>query len=292
MIIPYPIISAIELQNEEFVGLGAIEITSVPHISILQKRYSTTPNIYTEYKQDMARLLSEVFQNYKLTYNKNGGFKDISLELLWLTEEVKNQPYKASIKLYLIIRAIDDIEKEIENTINSLLRICKATLDLEKYEYKSISFDDLSLCIHKINDQSINAIVKEERIENLQNQLLPACFSFGRLPITENDLSRIVNALIDHPNCAVSFQLMPITYSAEEMDVIGKMTQALDTLNKGVMEQGVGNISFALAEKHAEVYKYYSKNKNAALFTFNILVFGSSHAVNAISTKNLWAAEH
>ncbi|MCL2223209.1 MAG: hypothetical protein FWC20_11315, partial [Oscillospiraceae bacterium] len=53
------------LTNGERIGLGAVEITAVPHLSILQKRFSETANIDTEYKQDMARLLSEVFQNYK-----------------------------------------------------------------------------------------------------------------------------------------------------------------------------------------------------------------------------------
>ena len=75
-------ISIVELSNGESVGLGALEITTIPHISILQKRYSTTPNIDTEYKQDMARLLSEIFQNYKLNFSKHGRFKDVSLEFL------------------------------------------------------------------------------------------------------------------------------------------------------------------------------------------------------------------
>jgi len=279
------IISSLPLATDEIAGFGAIEILSIPHVSILQKRFSVTPNIDAEYKQDMARLLSELFQSYKLNHITGGCFKDIALELLWCTEEVKNQPYKANIKLYLIIRAIGDSVKETENTISSLLRICRATLDLEKYEYRGISFDDLTPRIQKIDDTNICAIVKEERIENLQNQILPSCFSFDRLSITETDLSRIVNALTDQPNCAISFQLMPTTYSAEEVDVVGKMTQALDTLNKGLMEQGVGNISFTLAEKQAEVYKYYSKNRNTALYTFNILVFGSSDAVSTISAR-------
>ena len=58
-------ISIVDLANGERVGLAAIEITTIPHLSILQKRFATTANIDTEYKQNMARLLSEVFQNYK-----------------------------------------------------------------------------------------------------------------------------------------------------------------------------------------------------------------------------------
>jgi hypothetical protein len=279
------ITSTVELQSGETLGLGAIEITSIPHASILQKRYSVTPNIDAEYKQDMARLLSELFQSYKHNFIAGGCYKDIALELLWCTEEVKNQPYKANIKLYLIVRAIDDSVKAVENAISSFLRICRATLDLDKYEYRGISFGDLAPRIQNIDDTSICAIVKEERIENLQNQILPSCYSFDRISPAETDLSRIVNALTDQPNCAITFQVMPTTYTAEEVDVIGKMTQALDTLNKGIMEQGVGNISFTLAEKQAEVYKYYSKNRNTALFTFNILVFGSSDAVSTISAR-------
>lgn len=278
-------VSVVELNDGELVGLGAVEITSVPHVSILQKRFSTTPNIDTEYKQDMARLLSEVFQNHKLHDARNGGFKDISLEMLWCTKEVVNQPFKAEIRLFLIVRAIDGARQKVEATVDSLLQICTATLEFGKYELRRVPFEELAQSVRAIGDESINAIVKEERIENLQNPILPSCYSFDRLPITENDLGRIVNTLIDHPNCGVSFQLIPSVYSPVEVEAIGKTAQALETLVKGVLDQGVGNISFTLAEQHADVYRYYSRNRGGALFTFNILVFGSSRAVNVISTR-------
>ena len=278
------IISIIELANGERAGLGAVEITSVPHLSILQKRFSAVANIDTEYKQDMARLLSEVFQNYK---NASVGCKDISLEILWSTHEVKNQPYKASISLHLIIRAIGDNDVDIENAIISLMRICKATLDFGKYDYRDADVNDLTSIVQKINSQSVKAVVKSEGLENLQNNMLPFCFAFDRIPVTENDLSRIVGSLIEYPDCAVSFQLIPVTYSVEEVASVDSSAQMLDTLSKGVMDQGVGNISFALAEKHAEVYKYYSRNKNTAQFAFNVLVYGAPNETNAIATRIL-----
>lgn len=280
-------IATAELQSNEFVGLGAIEIITIPHVSILQKRYAATPSVEIEYKQDMGRLLSEIFQNYKVKYAANGGFNDISLELLWCTEAVQNQPYKANIRLFLIIRSIDSDKETIETTISALMKICRATLDLEKYEYKAVDYNEIISYIRKIDDRNITAIVKEERLENLQNQILPYCFSYDRLPMAEDDLSRIVNTLIDYPNSAVSFQLIPTVYSQEEQDIIGQMTQALDTLSKGIADQGVGNISFALAEKHAETYKYYSRNRNTSLFAFNVLVYGSTSAASAISTRIL-----
>lgn len=278
------IVSITELANGERIGLGAVEITTVPHLSILQKRFIPSANIDTEYKQDMARLLSEIFQNYK---NTSGGCQDISLEILWSTQEVKNQPYKASISLHIIIRAIGSNNKDIENTITSLIRICKATLDFLKYDYRDTDIDDLASRIRRINSKSVRAVVKNESLEALHNSLLPYCFAFDRIPVTENDLSRIVTSLIDYPDCAVSFQLIPVTYSFEEASAVDLTAQMLNTLSRGVIDQGVGSISFALASKHAETYKYYSSNKNSAQFAFNILVYGMPDETNSIATRIL-----
>jgi hypothetical protein len=278
-------VSCVELANNEQVGLSIIEITSIPHFSILQKRFPSFANLDVEHKHDMSTLLAEVFQNYK--NNSNGIFNDVALEILWLSEEVKNQPFKAAIKLYLIARAIGQSEKNVENAVAILMRICKATLDFGKYEFNEISYSQLQPKIAKVGSNNVSAVVKTETLENLQNGLMPVCFAYERLPVTDNDLGRIVNTLKNYPDCAVSFQLIPTLYSNEELFEIDRATQMLDTLTKGVADQSVGNISFALAEKPSDTYRYYSKNKNTALFAFNILIYGSDYAVNDISTRIL-----
>ena len=277
-------ISFAALANGEKIGLGVVEITAIPHISILQKRFSAVSNIDTEYKQDMARLLTEVYQNYKSAVSN---YQEVSLEILWTTQEVKNQPYKASVSLHIIIRTIGNNEADIENTITSIMRICKSTLDFGKYNYKDIDITELMSRVQKVSNESVKAVVKSEGIENLQNSMLPFCFAYDKLPETENDMSRIVSSLIDYPDCAVSFQLLPTAYSADEIAAIDSTAQMLDTLSKGVVEQGMGNISFALADKHAETYKYYSRNKNTAQFVYNILVYGPQNATNSIATRIL-----
>jgi hypothetical protein len=284
---PEPIVSTVELQSGEKVGLCAVEVTSIPHLSILQKRFAQTPNIDAEYKQDMARLLSELYQSCKLHGLRADSSSEISLELLFSTEEARNQPYKGHIRLHLIIRAIDQSEHAVVATISSLLRICSAALDFGKYEYEVVSLEKLTSSVAGIDDSCVVALVKEEQIKNLQNQVLPSCYFFRRLPITANDLSRIVNALTDHPNAAISIQLIPTSYSSEEAAAVDRMAQALATLKKGLMGPAGAQLSFSLAEEAADVYQYYSSNKNAALFAFNILVFGSAEAVDTISARVL-----
>lgn len=278
-------ISTESLTNGEQIALGIIEVTSVPHISIIDDTQNAIVEVTEHYKTEMGSLLNEIFQSYKTASMSVGYSKDIALELMWATTEVKNQPYKAQIRMFVLVRAIDADVRTAKETVASLLKLIRSTLSLQRYDFKDLSYTDILPIISKTSDSSIKAIVKEEKTENLQNQLLPYCYSFDRIPLSNNDLSRIVNTLIDYPDCIVTMQLIPTVLDGTEIMELDRITQMLETLSKGVMDQGVGNISFTLAEKHAETYRYYSEHKNSAFFSFNIVVYGDNAAVSSISSK-------
>lgn len=282
---PLNCISTESLTNGEIIALDALEIVSIPHISIIDERENAITEIIEKYKNEMSSMLGEVYQAYKSMSYANSYSKDISLELLWTTQAVQNQPYNAQIRLFVVIRAIDNDTNSATQAVSSLIKLCESTLSLQKYETIEIKYSTLAESVLHINDTNIKAIVKEEKAENLQNQLLPFCYAYDRIPVSNNDLSRIVNVLIDYPNCAVSMQLIPTSYEMGEAAEIDRITQALDTLSKGVMDQGIGNVSFALAEKHADVYRYYSGNKTSALFAFNVLIYGDNTAISNVSSR-------
>jgi len=278
-------VSTEKLTSGEVISLASLEVTSVPHISIIDDNPNAAAEVLLRYKNEFNGLLKEIYQTYKTMSISAGYSKDISVELLWKTTEVKNQPFKASIRLFIVVRAIDNNEDSAMKSVESLIKLCQSTLALQKYEYKTLSYDELSPVVKSVVDTNIRAIVKEEKAENLQNQLLPFCFSYDRLPISDGDLSRVVNALIDYPDSAISMQLIPVTFDGGEASEVDRITQALETLSKGVMDQGIGNVSFALAEKHAANYRYYSDNKTKELFCYNILVYGSNEAVSNLSSR-------
>ena len=278
-------ISTESLTNGELVSLGCIEITSIPHVSIIDDANGDTTHIVEKYKNEFGSLLDEIFQTYKSQLLSQDYARDISVELLWKTTAVVNQPYNANIRLFIIVRVIDIVEQSAVTAVASIIKLIESTLALQKYEYEDVPYPALRQVISSINDSRINAIVKEEAAEDLQNQLLPYCYSYDRFPHTSNDLSRIVNALIDYPDCAVSLQLIPTTYSSNEAVEVDRITQSLDILSKGVMDHGIGTISFTLAQKHAGVYRYYSDSKASALFAFNILVYGDEAAAANITSK-------
>jgi hypothetical protein len=116
-------VSTVLLSSNETVGLGAIEITSIPDISILTPQPETAAEqVMADYKRDMANLLTEIYQQYKALNASVGANSDLSIECLWTTQAVKNQPYKAEIKLYLIARAIDVDKNALENTLDAALQ--------------------------------------------------------------------------------------------------------------------------------------------------------------------------
>lgn len=278
-------ISVEKLTDGESIALGAIEILSIPHISIIDERENAISEVLTTYKAEMGSLLNEFFQTYKTLSYEARRSKDLSIELLWTTHAVQNQTFNAKIRLFLVVRSIDDSAEQAKASVETVMKFCHSTLTLQKYDFSELSYPEFSKVISSVDDSNIRAIVKEEKVEALQNNIFPYCYAFDRIPVSSSDLSRIVQVLTDYPGCAVSMQLIPTTFSADETSELDRITQALDTLHKGVMEQGVGNISFALAEKHAETYKYYSQHKNAALFSFNILIYGSSAAISNISNR-------
>ena len=130
-----------------------------------------------------------------------------------MTEPVTNQPYKAKIRIFIISRAINYSETSTNEMVDRVLSSCEAALKLHKYGTQKISIGALETAMERIEDQAIRALVKDEHIEIMQNEMLPSCYAVDRLEASAHDLSSIVNSLIEHPYCAVSFQLTPTRFT-------------------------------------------------------------------------------
>lgn len=277
-------IRSLETNNGEFISVSALEVISIPNISILKDDYAPTADIENEIKSGIGNLLSEIYQSFR-SYSATNNAAEVSLESLWLTEPVVNQPYKAKIRIFIISRAINSSLSSSNEMVERLLLSCEAALKLHKFGTQKVELNVLEDAISHVQTQSVRALVKDEHIEILQNEMLPSCYSIDKLEASAHDLGSIVNSLIDHPYCAVSFQLTPTRFTFEENGAIAQMAQILDTLSKGVMTQGIGNVSITAAEALSPVYKYYQSSKNNALFTYGILIYGDLRSVEDITSK-------
>lgn len=276
----------IQINSGEYIGMRILTIKSIPHISILPENKAPQEHI-EQYAQDMANLLSEIYQQYKELYRQTGQNPDIAIELNWVTEAVANQPYKAKIHLFMLLRSIHTVQQQAEETLQVLLGLMKATLDSNKYEYEERSVADYYNKFSTVNNGGCQAVVKEERMEYLQNSYIPACYAYDKLPTNYQDLGRIANILIMHPGCAVSFQLIPTYYNNDELTELSRLTQSINMLSQGINDRQIGNVSFTSAEHISLLYKYYSENKNRPLFLYNIIIYGEYQSLSAVSTRVL-----
>lgn len=270
--------------GRESVGLGIVEITSIPHVNIIGSE-NNLDTIIIRYRQEFSGLLSQLYQQYKGFRSISGQSHELSFELLWLSLPVQNQPYRARMRLFLIIRAIDATAELVANEVSSCIRISLATLDSLKYDISSVDFQEFQPILAQIQDTSVRALVKEAQLVNLQNAIIPLCYTYDRFADNRQDLSLISNILKDSPNCAVSFLLIPTEYAQGESFVIDRTMQVLSMLGKGVMEQGIGYISNPLVKKPAVTYSYYSQHQKDALFLFSIVMYGDPKAIVNISSS-------
>lgn len=273
-----------EISSGEYVGVCSIEITPIPDISIISSGYQDHTDIEKEYMNNFSSLASEVFQNYKYIISQNSN-AEISMELLWVTEPVNNQPYKAKIRPFLVIRAISGDQSSAQAIIEQIYSLYESSLKLQKYGFEEIEFTRLTEIISGVQIEDGIAIVKDEREENLNTQFLSAVYSIDVFDSYAHDMSSIMNELTEQPYSMLSIQLFPTQLTVEEKTEIARIAQILDTLNKGVMTQGVGNVSISAAGRLAEIYKYYQTVSAGAMFGYNIIVAGSYGNTDKLASK-------
>lgn len=277
----------LRINSGELIGIKVLNVKSIPHISILTDELSPDgqAQAIAAAAMNMSGLLNEVYQLYKEWYSVSSVNPDVSLELTWATRPVANQPFKACIDLYVVIRAINRDERVMEQWINDLGVLVSTALGTDRYETAECRPEEYFSCLARCNKDGACAIVREERLEDMQNQYLPAAYTFDLFPRDYPDLGRIANILIDNPDCALSIQVIPTYYSNEELTELNRLNQVVSMLSSGVAERSVGTMSISAADKVSELYKYYSDNKSRALFNFNIMVYGNSRSQTGISSR-------
>ena len=279
------LISIANLANGEHVALGCIEVKAVPHYRVLDDSAVAADTVIERCVREDIDCLSEIHQLYKPSLSGSQHGCDLSVELLWTTHRVSGQPYKATIRLFLVARAISRDASDARALVDDALSCLRATLSSQRYDMSTIDYGSLSEVISTIESSSIRAVVREERLSNLQNSILPACLVFDRLQSTLDDLSRIVLALSEHPSCALAIHLIPTTLSSSEAMGVDSLTQSLGMLAGGVQDRYAGNVSFALAKGAAETYEHYSQRKTAPLFLANVVIYGDKESAAALTSR-------
>ena len=274
-----------ELENEEYNGIDIIEITEIPDISILAKDTTEEREYVQKHKKEFETLLTEFFFECKQDFNTQYQNQDYSLELIFKSEAVSNQTYNANIKMYFVIRGISSDSEYLTDRLKELKRIIKNFLSYNKYGIKEIEDKEKILeDIKNIECKEKRVITKDYKMDNLQSNYMPQCFSFDKFPTKNVNFSKIVSTLMQYPNTAVIIDLSPTVFNNVEVCSLEKHSNFLDILSRGVAGPEGANPN-VLAEKPSEIYKYYETNKYGILYAYNILICADYNYINTITTR-------
>lgn len=269
-----------ELGDGRKTGLTCIEVLSCPSIQILPE-YETSKEAHGVYQMEMGSLLAQIAKEY-LTFSHGGS--ELSLEYLYVTEPVSSQLYAAKIRLFFIIRAISSSMSMVQRMLDDVAQRFGSLLRAENYAFSSLQGEEVSTLLTGLDITAASAVVREDRIRNLQSPSMPVCFSFDRIGATDCSGRRLINELINAPHCAVSFQLVPAVLTDKENQMLVSCSQMLNNMVRGISDQGTPiNISYSSAAPEAETYRYYADQGTNALFRFNIVVFGEQSGVAGLS---------
>ncbi len=270
------------LAQGEVAAATVVEVVRIPHVSVLGD--DPAAELVQQSKRDFVSLLFEAYQSYRGQYEDGPDrTRECALELLWQAHAVDGQPHAADLKLFIVIRALGGSRDDAASAVSELRAVVISALTLGGFDYA----DRPATVLGTVAAERSVALVKEEWIESLGNQILPSAFAFHRIPAGSRDLSRIASALTEVPGASLSIQLIPATLEPGERAAIEQLTLALTTLANGVTDQSIGTVSFTAAKRLSEMYSYLDGHKDSPLFLFNVVVSGPKVAVPVIANRVL-----
>lgn len=274
-----------ELADGEFNGIDIFEINEIPDISILIRESSEEKDFSQRHKKEFETMLTEFFFGCKQDFTSQYQNQDYSIELIFKSEEVKNQTYKANVKIYIILRGISREKEYLKSRLQELKNAIKSVLAINKYTLSEIENKENILNeIKEIECKEKRVITKDYRMENIQSAYLPQCFTFDKLPIQDCNFTKIISTLMQYPDSAIIIDLIPTLFSQNEISNMEQYSSTLDIISKGVPgpEGAPPNI---LAEKPSAIYQYYESNKYGVLFAYNILICSDFNNINNITNR-------
>lgn len=254
-----------------------IKIDTIPHISLLGNGTTEAKNnamVVEDHKSEMANLLFQVHQLYR-----SADTSKVAIELTWITKKAINQLYEAYIDLYITIRTDDT------NTLDKLSEICKSSLFNQSYDIhecndqEKIDLMDRLQNIANNTGRCARCVVKDVHLEPVSEKtVFPYYDTIAR---TSSDIHKIVNTLINYPDCAFTIQLIADTFTENDKNILHN---ELSILNKERSSSSSTDFSYNVA-KLQKLYSYYLNNKDRAAYRYNIVAWGDESSVTAICSR-------
>ncbi len=266
----------IKFNNGIIAGMQIAEIKEIPHYKLINENSLDRANI------EIKGFYADLLRNF-CSQNKD---MMASLELLFVSEEVDNQAYKAQVRIFLIIRVLGiDV-----NGVNVRLNTYREYFTHEfRDKYYDIIFidnkediDDFENLLRKTSKDVKLSVAKKEEINSFM--LVPDGYLYyTHIPekVQIGNIDRLINSLSQYPNICVMIQIIPSQYTDIEKNGIGAMNQQLSMIAAQMISRMMRpDPTFQRIQQYYQIYQQQIIND---VFLYNFVICGPHNATESVA---------
>lgn len=263
-----------ELSDRRFLGIEMFEIVSLPVLPLALQE-----------QKDYIEKTYKAFVNVVSETHKIAGH-NTCIELLWITENVKNQTFTSKLHIFMVIRRIDIERNSVQTVLRNISDNLMNSISALKYGVDRSEAVSTSLyqLLDNVDDSCLYSVTKSERCNANLNSLYPYYFTDIIPNGNYENFNAFISTMCQQSSCCVSFQLFPVDMTPDELFTINEVSAELGRIVKGTVlnYQMYQDVSAAEPQK---VYSYYSERRNSPFYMYNILVFGGKSSCATMATK-------
>ena len=264
------------LDNGIVAGIRIAEIKEIPSHLLINESGKDRANY------DIHHFFVGLLHNF---HSSNRDMKTC-LELLFLSEEVSNQAYKAQVKIFLIIRGIDSDATILKSRLDSYEEFFKNELQDKFYEVVFIhnpeELFEFERSIKRIDTGAVYSVTKKEDAQAFM--MSPTGYLYYvEVPQPSGffNVSSVTNLMSQYPGSAVMLQIIPTEYTPEEKAAIAQTNQQLNVLAAQMISRMMRPDT--MFQKIQSCYQMYQGNIRNDVFLYNFMVMGSENSSDYVA---------
>lgn len=251
-----------------------IEIERVPHTDIFNGNISEAIKVM---RQAFLRIIQDAGAMFLP--------ESVNLEILMMSEPVKNQKYEGRVRLFFVVRYLCDMSMTGAQVFERYSEQVKRELQTHSLDLKEFEGDLFNGILSGISCEKTVALIKQEKSGYGIQMGIPYYYVDIFYPDADGNYEGILEALCHEPGSAVSFQLISTEMTSDEMNGVNLMAQMLQQAVNGMSVPGMGYVKDDSAKSPCEMYSYLNKDTKNSLYLYNILAFSDCQGIHNIASR-------
>lgn len=274
-----------QLGSGRCAGVTAAEVLAVPYYELLHQDSDRACQIN---QNQFTQILTGL--------HRRAAAGSVSIEILWQSQPVSNQTYKAQVRQYLLLRQIGAGPAEVEASLEELREGLANDLNGKGYTVRFFSeereLEQFTQRLAQTDATTVLAVGKKERVETVTSGLFATgVYCTDVVQPSENlNIADLTNALTQYPNSAVSLQLIPTSYEPKERLCFEQGRQMLDQVMAN-MRFGYGVQANANMQSLSSAFNYYVASDREPLFYCNFLVYSQPNSAVNLANRVIGSIE-